>query len=76
MPEEKKELILKHLSILSEEKMNISQLHKTIGNISYPTLLKWITVLEAEGKVKVEDYGSVKIISLNKENTNADKCQT
>lgn len=68
MPEEKKELILKHLRLIPDEKMNISQLHKAIGNISYPTLLKWIAVLEAEKMVNVEDYGSVKIISLNKEN--------
>ena len=67
MPEEKKDLILKHLNLIPDEKMNISQLQKQIGNISYPTLLKWIMVLEAEGKINVEDYGSVKIISLNKE---------
>lgn len=67
MPEEKKDLILKHLKIIPTEKLNVSQLHKLIGNISYPTLLKWITVLGAEEKINIEDYGNVKIISLRGE---------
>jgi hypothetical protein len=67
MAEEKKELILKVLKQFPDEKFNISQLNSMIQNISYPTILKWIMVLEAEQKIRVEDYGSVKIVYLNKE---------
>lgn len=28
--------------------------------ISYPTLTKWLAVLEAEGKILVNDYGNIK----------------
>jgi hypothetical protein len=38
-----------------------------ISNISYPTLLKWVTVLHAEQKIRVDDYGNVKLIYLNKD---------
>lgn len=68
MPEELKEKILKHLKLTPDEKFNIKQLQRVIGDISYPTLLKWIMVLHAENKIIIEDYGNVKIVYLNKEN--------
>lgn len=67
MAEEKKELILKTFKEFPDEKFNIKQLCSMINSISYPTLLKWVTVLEAEGKVRIEDYGNVKLAYLNKE---------
>jgi hypothetical protein len=38
-----------------------------ITEISYPTVLKWVLVLQAERKVKIDDYGNVKLVYLNKE---------
>jgi len=35
-------------------------------NITYPTILKWLAVLEAEGKIKVSDYGNIKFYYINK----------
>jgi len=67
MSEEKKEMVLKFLREHPDEKFNIRQLCFLIKDISYPTILKWISVLEAERKIRVEDYGNVKIIRLNKE---------
>lgn len=69
MPEEFKEKILKYLKFAPDEKFSVSQLYQLMGKetISYPTLLKWLMVLQAEGKISVEDYGSVKLVYLNKE---------
>lgn len=67
MPEEKKEIVLKVLKRFPEEKFSITQLKQMIENISYPTLLKWVLVLEAEKKIRVEDYGNIKFVYLNKE---------
>ena len=67
MPEEIKEKIMKHFEITPDEKYSISHLFSIIGGASYPTILKWVLILQAEGKLKIEDYGSIKIVSLNKE---------
>lgn len=67
MPEEKKEQILNALKQFKDEKFTITQLSGVIENVSYPTILKWVTVLEAEEKIIVEDYGNIKLVSLNKE---------
>ena len=67
MPEEKKEKIIEYLKQSPDEKVSITNLQKLIGSISYPTLLKWIMVLEAEKKIRIEDYGNVKLVYLNKE---------
>jgi len=67
MPEEIKEKIMKHFEIMPNEKYSIKQLHKIINHVSYPTFLKWVMVLQGEGKLKIEDYGSVKVVSLNQE---------
>lgn len=66
MAEEIKEKILNYLRLLPDEKFNIKQL-QNLTNISYPTLLKWVMVLQAEKKINIEDYGNVKIVSLNKD---------
>ena len=67
MAEEKKEEILKVLKQFSDEKMSVTNLQKLMQNISYPTLLKWVLVLEAERKIRIDDYGNVKLVYLNKE---------
>lgn len=67
MPEENKEKIIKVLKEFPDQKFSIIRLKDLLSNISYPTLLKWILVLEAERKVRVDDYGNVKLVSLNKE---------
>jgi DNA-binding transcriptional ArsR family regulator len=67
MPEEKKEKILKVLKEFPDEKISISRISKMITEISYPTVLKWVLVLQAERKVKIDDYGNVKLVYLNKE---------
>lgn len=66
MAEEIKEKILNYLRLLPDEKFNIKQL-QNLTNISYPTLLKWVMVLQAEKKINIEDYGNVKIVSFNKD---------
>jgi len=70
MPEEKKEKIMQTLSKFPDDKLTISKLNELIDEISYPTLLKWVMVLEAEGKIKVDDYGNIKFVYLNKEYEN------
>lgn len=66
MAEEIKEKIYKFLKE-SNEKLNMLQISKKL-HISYPTVLKWIEVLKAEQfrdpKIKVEDYGNIKLISV------------
>ncbi len=67
MAEEKKAMIMKVLNDSPKEEFSITQINEKIKDISYPTLLKWVTVLEAEGRIVVKDYGNVKIVSINKE---------
>ena len=67
MPEEKKEEIIKFLKQFPDEKISITQLQSSLNNISYPTLLKWVMILQAEKKVRIDDYGNVKLVYLNKE---------
>jgi len=67
MAEEKKEEVLKFLKQFPDEKINVTELQKMMKSISYPTLLKWILVLEAERKIRIDDYGNVKLVYLNKD---------
>lgn len=67
MAEEKKAMIIKVLNDSPEEKFSITQINEKIKDISYPTLLKWVTVLEAERRIIVEDYGNIKLVHINKE---------
>ncbi len=67
MPEEKKEQVMKVLKQFKDKKFSIVQLGKMISNISYPTLLKWVMVLEGEGKIIIDDYGNIKLVYFNKD---------
>ena len=58
---QQKEIILEFIRKNREKKYNAKALSKEI-NISYPTVLKWIDVLYAEKKIKIEDYGNLKLI--------------
>ena len=67
MEANKKDVIIKILETFPDERFSITQLFDYIKEqMSYPTLLKWIMVLEAEKRIIIEDYGNVKIIRLNK----------
>lgn len=69
MPEEIKEMIVNLLKEFPDDKYNVKQINSMLGEkvVSYPTLLKWIAVLEAERKIRVEDYGNIKLVRINKE---------
>ena len=62
---EKKEIVLDFFKKNPNIRLSISQLNKELGNISYPTTLKWVLVLTAEKILKLEDFGNLKIISCN-----------
>lgn len=69
MAEDKKEAIFGYLKRYSPEKFTLKSLtanlrEKYISNISYPTVSKWTAVLEAEGRIKIEDYGNIKLIYI------------
>lgn len=61
MPEDLKEKILKFLMDNKDREFNIKQLSEELG-ISYPTALKWVEVLSAEGKINVIDWGNLKVV--------------
>lgn len=68
MAEEKKEEILKVLKQFPNDKLSVTQLQQQmIKKISYPTLLKWVQVLQAEKKIRIDDYGNIKLVYLNTE---------
>lgn len=62
MAEEIKEQIYKFLQENSGEKMSQKEIGQRIKT-SYPTVLKWISVLIAEDRINVEDYGNIKLVS-------------
>jgi predicted AAA+ superfamily ATPase len=65
MPEEIKDKILNFLISNPDKSFSAKQISKIL-EISYPTILKWISVLEAEGKIEVLDFGNVKIIKVKR----------
>jgi predicted AAA+ superfamily ATPase len=67
MAEEIKEKIIRFLTQFPDDKFTLKELRKMTGKISYPTILKWVTVLEAERRIRIDDYGNMKLIYLNKE---------
>ena len=66
MAEEIKERIMKLFLEFPDEKFSVKQIQKFI-DVSYPTLLKWVEVLHAERKLRIDDYGNIKLVYLNKE---------
>jgi len=64
MPEEIKEKIIKLLENNPNQKYSIYKIRELLLPISYPSILKWVQVLQAENKVKIEDYGNIKLVSL------------
>ena len=63
MGEEIKEKILEFLKENSGQDFSISKLKERVG-FSYPTILKWIVVLQSEEKIRLKDYGNIKIVSF------------
>jgi DNA-binding transcriptional ArsR family regulator len=47
-----------------EDSISISEIKRQMGSYSYPTILKWVTVLESEKKVSIVDYGNIKLVKL------------
>lgn len=69
MGEDKKEIILRLMKQFPNEKLSVKQIYDLLKeNMSYPTTLKWVLVLHAEGKLVIEDYGSLKLVMLDKQN--------
>ena len=66
MAEDIKERIMKLFLEFPDEKFSVKQIQRFIG-VSYPTLLKWVQVLYAERKLRIDDYDNIKLVYLNKE---------
>lgn len=66
MAEDIKEKIYNFLAENKNNEFNVKQISKKLG-ISYPTVLKWVDVLNAEGLISVADYGNVKIVRIKNE---------
>ena len=54
-----KERIYEYVKQKQKEPTTVSEIIENL-NISYPTVTKWLAVLEAEGKILVNDYGNIK----------------
>ncbi len=63
MAEDKKELIYSFLRKNAGKFFNCRELGEKL-NISYPTILKWVEVLNAENKVIVKDFGNIKLVMV------------
>lgn len=65
MAEEIKEKVFEFLRERAGNKFTQKSLHKAMREhmkISYHTISKWIAVLEAEKRIKTEDYGNFKVV--------------
>ena len=62
MAEEKKEMIYKFLEENKGEKFSLKKLNESISDISIVTISKWAAVLIGEGRIKVDDYGNIKLV--------------
>ena len=63
MAEDIKQKIYEFLKNNRDQEFNVKQISERLG-ISYPTTLKWIEVLRAEGKIKIVDWGNLKLIKF------------
>jgi Mn-dependent DtxR family transcriptional regulator len=61
-----KEIILDFLR-KEKEPLSISEIMRRMKKYSYPTTLKWVTVLESDKKLKIIDYGNIKLVVFNKD---------
>ena len=66
MPEGIKEKIHKFLKENEGKEFSISKVKEEVKH-SYQTVLKWTIVLEAEGRIKIKDYGNIKLASYVEE---------
>lgn len=60
-----KEKILKFLQKHAVEKFSIRQLHQK-AKVSYPSAQRAVAVLDAEGKISVQDLGNTKLVGYKK----------
>ena len=65
MKSNKKTIVMKILKKHPEKRYSLKQLNERIEDISYPTLIKCIDILHAEGMIEMEDYGNVKLVRVN-----------
>lgn len=56
-----KDKILKFLTKHKKNRFSLTEISLKTG-LSYPTILKWVNVLEAEGKLNQRDYKNIKLI--------------
>jgi len=64
MVKNNKELIYKFLKKHKGKKFSLTELNIAIPTISRGTIFKWVEVLIAEKRIKVEDYGNVKLVYI------------
>jgi Mn-dependent DtxR family transcriptional regulator len=65
MAEEVRGNILKLINSTDEE-LSVKDLSDKL-NYAYSTVLKWVDILYAEGKIQVRDFGNIKLVK-KKEN--------
>lgn len=58
-----KEKLINFLKEKKPKKFSIRKLHKALG-ISYPTAQKYVDVLHAENKIKIDDLGNTKLVYI------------
>jgi hypothetical protein len=66
MGKEIKEKIEEFLKSNADKKFTVREISKRL-KFGYPATLKWVSVLEAEKIIKVNDYGNRKDVYFNKE---------
>lgn len=58
-----KEKILKFMKKHKGNRFSLTEISERT-DISYPSILKWIDVLVAEGKLQLKDYRNIKLVWL------------
>jgi len=66
MVNQTKEKIYNFIKEKKDEPVTIKDIIEAL-NISYPTIAKWLAVIEAEQKVMVSDYGNIKFYYASKD---------
>ncbi len=65
MAEDKKEMICKFLENNKGKKFSLKALNDSLSDISIVTVSKWTAVLIGEGRIKVDDYGNIKLVYVD-----------
>lgn len=62
MNEINKDKILKFLN-KNNDLINLKDISRKTG-LSYPTVLKYVEMLNLEGKITIKDYGNVRLVGV------------